>query len=234
MKFNIKLSHSLAACLFGFSSLIYSQSEDQITNFTKAAKFDDISEIKSLIKAGVSPNTLDPKGNPMLFLAVKENSSKVIDYLTNLPGIDINLPNKSGETPLMIASIEGNLPVVKYLVLTKKADVNNSGWTPLQYACTRGHLEVAEFLVANGAKVNALSPNNSTALMMSVMSGNEYLVKYLLDNGADLKMRNQQGLTAIDFADIYIKPWIGDGLRSRWAKLYKSTYPEAPSRGPTN
>jgi len=39
MKLNIKLSRSLAACLFGFSSLIYSQSEDQITNFTKAAKF---------------------------------------------------------------------------------------------------------------------------------------------------------------------------------------------------
>jgi ankyrin repeat protein len=234
MKFNIKLSHGLATCLLGFSSLIYSQSEDQITNFTKAAKFDDISEVKSLVKAGVSPNTLDPKGNPMLFLAVKDNSSKVIDYLTNLPSIDINLPNLSGETPLMIAAIEGNLPIVKYLSLDKKANINRPGWTPLQYACTRGHLEVAEFLVVNGAKVNALSPNDSTALMMSVMSGNEYLVKYLLDNGADLKIRNQQGLTAIDFADIYAKPWIGDGLRSRWVKLYKSPYPEAPSRGLAN
>jgi ankyrin repeat protein len=234
MKFNIKLSYSFAAFLFSFSSLIYSQSEDQITSFTKAAKFDDISEVKSLIKTGVSPNTLDPKGNPMLFLAVKENSSKVIDYLTNLPSIDINLTNLSGETPLMIASIEGNLSIVKYLSLDKKANINSLGWTPLQYACTRGHLEVAEFLVVNGAKVNALSPNNSTALMMSVMSGNEYLVKYLLDNGADLKIRNQQGLTAIDFADIYAKPWIGDGLRSRWAKLYKSPYPESSSRGLMN
>ena len=67
MKLSVKLSHSLAACLFGFSSLIYSQSEDQITNFTKAAKFDDISEVKSLIKAGVSPNTLDPKGKSHAF-----------------------------------------------------------------------------------------------------------------------------------------------------------------------
>ena len=234
MKFNIKLSYCFSICLLGFSGLIYSQTEDQITDFTKAAKFDDISEVKSLIKSGVSPNTLDPKGNPMLFLATKDKSAKVIDYLTNLPGIDINLANKSGETPLMIAAIEGNLPVAKYFVLSKKADVNNSGWTPLQDACTRGHLELAEFLVANGAKVNALSPNNSTALMMSVMSGNEYLVKFLLDSGADLKIRNQQGLTAIDFADIYAKPWIGDGLRSRWSKLYKSPYPEASSRAPTN
>jgi uncharacterized protein len=234
MKLHIKLSAIVFTSLFSFSGLIYAQTEDQITDFTKAAKFDDISEVKSLIKAGVNPNTLDPKGNPMLFLAVKENSTKVIDYLTSLPGIDINQPNKSGETPLMMASIEGNLALVKYLVLSKKASVNNAGWTPLQYACTRGHLEVAEFLLSNGANVNALSPNNSTALMMSVMSGNEYLVKYLLDNGADLQMRNQLGLTAIDFSDRYVKPWIGDGLRSRWAKLYKSPYPEAASRTPTN
>jgi hypothetical protein len=56
------------------------------------------------------------------------------------------------------------------------------------------------------------------------MSGNEYLVKFLLENGADLKIRNQQGLTAIDFADFYQKPWIGDGLRSRWQRLYRESY----------
>ncbi len=234
MKFNIKLSLNLALCLLVYSGLIYSQTDDQITSFTKAAKFDDISEVKALVKAGVSPNTLDPKGNPMLFLAVKDNSLQVIAYLANLPGVDVNLVNKSGETPLMIASIEGNLPIVKYLVLDKRAEINTLGWTPLQYACTRGHLELAQFLVANGAKVNALSPSDTTALMMAVMSGNEYLVKFLLDKGADLKLRNQQGMTAIDFADLYAKPWIGDGLRSRWSKLYKTPYPEGSSRPSTH
>jgi len=224
MNLYLKLSFLSAACLFGFSGHIYSQTFDQITDFTKAAKFDDISEVKSLIKAGVSPNTLDPKGNPMLFLAVKDNSAKVIDYLANLPSIDVNLANKSGETPLMIASIEGNLSVVQFLVAIKKADINTPGWTPLQYACTRGHLEVAQYLVANGAKVNSQSPSNTTALMMAVMSGNEYLVKFLLDSGADLQMRNHQGLTAIDFAVVYSKPWIEEGLKSRWLKLYKTPY----------
>jgi len=233
MKLKIKLFCFIFSSFIGISALVSAQTESQITDFTKAAKFDDISEVKSLIRDGVNPNTIDPKGNPMLFLAVKENSSKVIDYLANLPATDINLPNKSGETPLMIASIEGNLPIVKYLVLDKKADINTSGWTPLQYACTRGNLETAQFLVSNGANVNALSPSNTTALMMAVMSGNEYLVKFLLENGADLKIRNQQGLTAIDFADIYTKPWIGDGLRSRWLKLYKQPYSD-PSQGTTN
>ena len=60
--------------------------------------------------------------------------------------------------------------------------------------------------------------------MMAVQSGNEQLVKYLLDNGADLQLKNDFSITAIDIADIYDKPWIGDGLKSRWLKLYKSTY----------
>lgn len=224
MKLNITISSLLLVGFLGFSSYISAQTEDQITRFTKAAKFDDISEVKALIKAGVSPNSMDPKGNPMLFLAARDNSFKVVDYLANLPGIDLNLPNISGETPLMIASIDGNLPIVQFLVVDKRAEINTPGWTPLQYACTRGNLEVASFLILNGAKVNALSPSNTTALMMAIMSGNEYLVKYLLDKGADLQVRNQQGLTAIDFADIYNKPWISEGLRSRWVKLYKAPY----------
>jgi aryl-alcohol dehydrogenase-like predicted oxidoreductase len=50
------------------------------------------------------------------------------------------------------------------------------------------------------------------------------LVKLLLDKGADLQLRNTQGLTAIDIADIYDKPWISEGLRSRWLKVYKKPY----------
>jgi ankyrin repeat protein len=60
--------------------------------------------------------------------------------------------------------------------------------------------------------------------MMSVQSGNEELVKFLLDKGADLQAKNNLGISAIDIADIYDKPWIGDGLRARWLKLYKKPY----------
>ncbi len=231
---NIKYFLFILLALVSISSPIFGQTEDQINSFRKAAVFDDVAEVKTLVKAGVSPNTLDPKGNPMLLVAVKDNSRQVIDYLASLPATDVNLPNKSGETPLMMAAIEGNLAVVQFLALAKKAQINRSGWTPLQYACTRGNLYVAQFLVSNGAQVNALSPNSTTALMLAVMSGNEYLVKFLLDNGADLQIRNQQGLSAIDFADIYDKPWIGDGLRSRWNKLYKTQYPGGPGVKSTN
>ena len=206
------------------SSPVFAQTEDQVTDFAKAAKFDDVSTVTALLAKGVSPNTVDSRGNPMLLLAIKDKSTKVTELLINDKRTDVDLSNKYGETPLMMASIDGDLPVVKTLVLQKKAMVNHIGWTPLHYACTKGNLEVAQFLIANGAMVDGLSPGNTTALMMAVQSGNEQLVKLLLDKGADLQLRNANGLSAIDIADIYDKPGISEGLRSRWQKLYKQPY----------
>ena len=203
----------------------FAQTDDQINDFAKAAKFDDVAVVTSLLSKGVSPNTVDAKGNPMLNLAIKDKSTKVTELLINDKRTDVDLSNKYGETPLMIASIDGDLTLVKTLVLKKKAMVNHIGWTPLHYACSKGNLEVAQFLIANGAIVDSPSQGNTTPLMMAVQSGNEQLVKLLLDKGADIQLRNGNGLSAIDIADIYEKPWISEGLRARWQKVYKQPYP---------
>ena len=204
---------------------VLAQTEDQVTDFAKAAKFDDVAVVTSLLSKGVSPNTVDAKGNPMLNLAIKDKSTKVTELLINDKRTDVDLSNKYGETPLMIASIDGDLTLVKTLVLQKKAMVNHIGWTPLHYACSKGNLEVAQFLVTNGALVDSPSSGNTTPLMMAVQSGNEQLIKLLLDKGADIQLRNTNGLSAIDIADIYEKPWISEGLRARWQKVYKQPYP---------
>ena len=212
----------LFLCLLNQPS--YAATTDQLTDFAKAAKFDDAAEVKSLLSKGVSPNAVDSYGNPMLNLAIKDKSNQVIDLLLQNPKIDVDLSNKSGETPLMIASIEGNLPLVKVLVLKHKALIDHISWTPLHYACAKGQFDVAQFLIANGATVDSMSLGNTTPLMMAVQSGNDQLVKLLLDKGADLQLRNSNGLTAIDIADIYDKPPISEGLRARWLRLYKKPY----------
>ncbi|MBU3550538.1 ankyrin repeat domain-containing protein [Polynucleobacter sp. MWH-Berg-3C6] len=230
LKFNKFGIAFLLICLANQPS--HAQTPDQIADFAKAAKFDNASEVNLLLKKGLNPNSLDANGSPMLILAIRDKSTNVIDLLLSNKNIDVDLSNKSGETPLMMASIEGNLPLVKTIVLGHKARLDHIGWTPLHYACAKGHLDVAQFLVANGAIVDSLSVGNTTPLMMAVQSGNEQLVKFLLDKGADLQLKNANGFTAIDIADIYDKPWIGDGLRSRWLKLYKQAY-KGPLKPPT-
>jgi len=233
MRSSFKFTRLLHVYFLCFSSLVMAQTADQIADFTKAAKFDDVSEAQSLIKAGVNPNTLDPKGSPMLILAIRDKSLKVTDLLLANPLTNVNMTNKSGENALMLAAFDGQLALVKTLVVEKKAAVNKTGWAPIHYAATNGHLEIAQFLMANGAQVNALSPSETTPLMMSVMSGNDQLIKYLLDNGADLRMRNHEGYTAIDVAQLFGKDNIRDGLMSRWLKLYKEPYPGGPKKFPS-
>lgn len=221
-KFNIYTTFFVASTLcFG---VLHAQTDDQITDFTKAAKFNDVATVKSLISKGVSPNTTDPKGDPMLNLAVKDRSDDVINLLIANKSTDVDLSNKLGETPLMLAAIDGNLPVVKALVEKRNAQIDHIGWTPLHYACAKGQLEVAKYLISKGAIIDSLSVGDNTPLIMAVQSGNEGLVALLLSKGADIRLKNSQGLTAIDIAVIYEKPWIAEGLLSRWQKLYKQPY----------
>jgi ankyrin repeat protein len=204
------------------------QTDSQIAAITKAATFDDAREVKALIDKGMSPNQKDPKGMPILMLAIQEKSMKTVDYLINAKGIDLNQTNITNETPLMFASLYGMLPEVKILVNQKEVPVNRSGWTPLHYACTNGHLEIALFLLDKGAVVDAPSPNETTPLMMAIRAGNIQLVRLLLDRGADIRIRNQQGYSAIDVAELFNQGEIQKGLRARWQKLYNEPYPGGP------
>ena len=207
---------------------VLAQSDSQIAAITKAAKFDDVREVRSLIEKGVSPNQRDPRGMPILMVAIQENSVKTVDYLINVKGIDLNQPNMTSETPLMFASLYGLFPEVKVLVNQKEVPVNRPGWTPLHYACTNGHLEIAQFLLEKGAVVDAPSPNETTPLMMAIRAGNIQLVRLLLDRGADIRIRNQQGYSAIDVAELFNQEEIQKGLRARWQKLYNEPYPGGP------
>ena len=55
-------------------------------------------------------------------------------------------------------------------------------------------------LLDKHAYIDAASPNGSTPLMMAAHYGTPSAVKLLLEAGADPLLRNEQGLSAIDFA----------------------------------
>lgn len=183
--------------VFGWFSVAYAGSYD---DFFTAVKRDNPDTILSLLNRGFDPNTVNPKGLSALYLALRDESPKVANALIDWPRTNVEIRTPKDESPLMIAALKGRMDFVKKLI-ARGADVNKPGWTPLHYAATGGHLEIMALLLDQNAYIDAASPNGTTPLMMAAEYGSAEAVKLLLDAGADPSLKNQLGLTAIDFAN---------------------------------
>ncbi|ALT77201.1 ankyrin repeat domain-containing protein [Paucibacter sp. KCTC 42545] len=170
-----------------------------IDDLVLAAELDDGRAISQMVAAGVDPNALDARGRNALAIAIKEDSDKAVKSLLAAPTLALNARSKNGETPLMLAAIKGRLDWVQAMV-KRGAPINQEGWTPLHYACSGPDNGVAAWLISQGAEINARSPNGSTPLMLAAGYGALDLTPVLLKAGADVSLRNQQGMNAADFA----------------------------------
>lgn len=182
--------------LIGFSLARAGSYED----FFIAIKRDNPRTVTDLLRRGFDPNALDPSGRHGLFIAVQEGSLKAAEALVDWPKTQVEWRSPQDESPLMLAAFKGHKDLVRKLI-ARGADVNKPGWTPLHYAATGGHLEIMLILLEEHAFIDAESPNKSTPLMMAAKYGSPAAVKLLLEAGADTAMRNELGMTAIDFAN---------------------------------
>lgn len=136
----------------------------------------------------------------MLMLALRENSMSVFDQLLKADDIKLEARAINGDTALMLACFLGNTEAVKKLIAAG-AEINQPGWAPLHYAAAKGNTEIIALLLEHFAYIDTESPNKTTPLMMAVHSGNLDAVSLLLQEGADPRLKNMQGMTALNFAE---------------------------------
>lgn len=171
-------------------------------DFFAAARRDDESTVVKLVLRGFDLNTQDEQGNHALLVAIREGSLKVANFLLEQPLVQVEARNPRGESPLMMAAIKGQLPLAKRLI-ERKAEVNKPGWAPLHYAAANAEpegLDLVRLLLEHHAYIDAESPNKTTPLMMAAQYGSPQVVQLLLEEGADATLKNEQNLTALDFA----------------------------------
>ncbi len=116
-------------------------------------------------------------------------------------GVQINEINQySGYTPLMLACVKGHLEIVNFF-LNAGADPN-LGFGMNNPLVSAAHFpKIIELLLEWGAHIHS---KNSYPLHKAVYYGNFNSVCILLDAGADPKVKDQNGHTALDIACSYL------------------------------
>jgi uncharacterized protein len=205
------------ACAGALASLAMVAHAADIDSLVKAVKFDDVSAVKKALAHDADPNATDNQGTPLLVLAAREKSDKVANALMADPKTDVEKLDAAGENAMMLAALNGDIDLVKALI-DKGAEVNKKGWAPLHYAASNGHDDIVKLLLDNSAYIDAGSPNGTTPLMMAARGNHISTVKALLDAGADSRVKNQLGLTALDFAKRYHAKDVTEGLQDMYAR----------------
>jgi ankyrin repeat protein len=184
--------------LFVFSFSFEAIADDRV-GFFRSVVNDHGRGVARMLEKGMDPNTADEHGQTALVAALKEESDEVVEVLLRHPRIQVDLANRAGETPLMMAALRANLVWMERL-LSLGAQVNRDGWTPLHYAASSTEVKPVALLLERGARVDAVSPTGFTPLMMAARHGAIDAARLLLSRGADAAYRAPQGGDAAGFA----------------------------------
>ena len=145
---------------------------------------------------------------------------------------DLNIQDNVGFTALIKASQIGYTKFVR-LLLDAGAEVNiqnNEGKTALIWASQKGYIDIIRLLLEVDANPNIIDYAGNTALieasqMQSGRRDNRHIeiIRLLLDAGADLYIRNNEGMIAYDVALINYNYRIANLLGQQMEKIEKAT-----------
>ena len=197
MKWRYLLALWLAAS--SMSALAAKQPPPSDSEMIRAVDSANEVQVKRYLDQGANPNARDDRGEPALIYALHNERFETADVLARWPATDIEAENKQGQTALMVAAYQGRLELCEAL-LARGAEVSHSGWTALHFAASSGQLDVVQLLIEHSAYIDALSPNDTTPLMMAARHKDQPVTDYLLEQGADPTPKNGAGLSAADFA----------------------------------
>ena len=115
-------------------------------------------------------------------------------------GLSPNTPDDNNETPLIKAIYAHNTDIVKYLI-SQKADMyatDVAGRTSMMICAQKGYLDIAQILLQAGYNLNRPVPSShQSALSLAIWAKKTKMVRWLLDNGADVNSADSQGWTPL-------------------------------------
>ena len=180
---------------------IDSRTKEGYTPLMIAAGNDKLQAVKYLLKQGADPSLQSNRGWNVLHYASEDGNLEVIELMLSRM-LSIDSRTKEGYTPLMIAAGNDKLQAVKYL-LKQGADPSlqdNNGWNELHFASQGGNPEVIELMLSHVPSIDSRTKKGCTPLMIAAGNDKLQAVKYLLKQGADPSLQDNNGWNVLHFA----------------------------------
>ncbi|KAJ8668005.1 hypothetical protein QAD02_009668 [Eretmocerus hayati] len=174
---------------------------------------DRIAIIELLINAGIPVDVMNSGGITPLYCALDIGNVQLVEYLIQA-GANVNMIDASGGNSIHhaipLGPPEENHSHIISLLVNAGASVNirnNDGRAPLDFTVLTGKFETSLQLIKAGADVNAVSPylgNTCLHILAQFIRFNlEFYskgLKFLIENGASLEVRNKCGQTPLHLA----------------------------------
>ena len=158
--------------------------------------------IALLLKVGNTISASQAAGEQAMEFAALKGQVEIARALLN-GGFDINKTTQAGSTYLHDAALK-NQNKIAQLFLKRGANVsalNRTGGTPLHDAALGGSVDVINELLDHGADINAQErESGATPLMLAVSMDRLPAARVLVTRGANLRITDHAGNTALDRA----------------------------------
>ena len=196
-------SPEVFSCLLEKGADINACLNDGMTPLMIAAEDSLVNVVTFLIKQGANVDLQDNYGKTALHYALGSlNFSFEILCCLIQKGADVNTGSNDKLTSLMIAAEKGHINALTLLIkFGADADLQDkNGKTALHHAVYGSDVscEILSCLIEMGADVNAGGNINHTPLMIAAEKGHINAVTFLIRNGADVDLQDQNyGETAL-------------------------------------
>ena len=160
-----------------------------------------------LLQRKVKVNSQNNAGLTALHVACDRGIIAMVRELLMVEDIDINKEDEQQNTPLHTACISGEKDVV-FALIEAGADVmkeNEDEMTPLHLAVVERKLEIVKMILDMRAGdkedlLQAVEKDANSPFLLAVKTGDEEMVQFFLDNGANVADQNDNGANAIHIA----------------------------------
>lgn len=156
--------------------------------------------IELLLENGADINITSPKGSTPLLQAIKHSAQDAACLLIER-GANIHVRDKLGYTPVRLLAKNG-LSLVLRKLLDAKLLTQQDKECILMYATIANRLSLVKHLIYEKMDVNLQTePEGFPLLTLAVMGNYKEIVQFLLEQGADVELRDKLGLRPLDHAE---------------------------------